>query len=125
MLVWSILARKAKAEVLWSILIVSAFQVLSGHELIRLLLIVYGLTMVVLEQKTMMILNIIMLAVGPVLVGVMIFFLQGKKKLNWSKDGWFRFPLALLFGVAATMALAFVYAKFSPLVSSSQRLSLT
>ena len=82
-----------------------------------LLRIVFGRSLVVLEQKIMFIINIILLGAGPIIVGALVLGLHSKGKLLWSRDGWFRFPLAFVVSMAAAIGLAVVYSKFNAYVS--------
>lgn len=74
--------------------------------------------MVVLEQNTMFILNVVALAVGPIIVAALIVLLRKRDKLVWSTEGWFRFPLASIVAAASTFGLAYLYSTFSTYVST-------
>lgn len=74
--------------------------------------------MVVFEQQTMLIINIVLLAAGPIAVGILILVLHRQNKLLWTREGWIRFPLASITATVATGALAFLYSKLSPYVSN-------
>lgn len=73
--------------------------------------------MVVFEQNTMFILNVVALAVGPIIVVALLVLLRGRGKLVWSTDGWIRFPLATIVAAGATVGLAHLYAEYSTFVS--------
>ncbi|KAG8872471.1 hypothetical protein FRB98_009577, partial [Tulasnella sp. 332] len=75
---------------------------------------VLGISMVVLEQNTLFILDVVALVIGPIAVVALVFLLASENKLYWSSQGWIGFPLALVFGAAATLSLAYVNAKFAP-----------
>lgn len=79
--------------------------------------VVLGMVMVVLEQNTLFIIDIVALVVGPIAVIALVFLLASQDKLYWSSQRWIRFPLALIFGAAATVGLAYVNARFAPYVS--------
>ncbi|KAG9008291.1 hypothetical protein FRB94_013453 [Tulasnella sp. JGI-2019a] len=74
----------------------------------------FGLTMVVLEQNTLFIINIVTLVVGPIVIAALIFLLATRDKLYWSSQGWVKFPLALVIGCAAAFGLAHAYAAIAP-----------
>ncbi|KAG8923364.1 hypothetical protein FRC01_012846, partial [Tulasnella sp. 417] len=84
----------------------------------------FGATMIVLEQNTMFILNVVALAVGPLIVAALLVLLRGKGKLVWSTEGWFRFPLASIAAAASTIGLANLYSKFSTYIIYSSSYSV-
>ncbi|KIO31881.1 hypothetical protein M407DRAFT_19145 [Tulasnella calospora MUT 4182] len=84
----------------------------------------FGATMVVLEQNTMFILNVVALAVGPAVVAALLVFLRQKRKLVWSTEGWIRFPLASIVAAASTIGLANLYSKFSTYIVYSSSYSV-
>ncbi|KAG8924458.1 hypothetical protein FRC01_011478 [Tulasnella sp. 417] len=84
----------------------------------------FGATMIVLEQNTMFILNVVALAVGPLIVAAILVLLRGKGKLVWSTEGWFRFPLASIAAAASTIGLANLYSKFSTYIIYSSSYSV-
>ncbi|KAG8980896.1 hypothetical protein FRB90_007418, partial [Tulasnella sp. 427] len=84
----------------------------------------FGVSLVVLEQNTMFILNIVALAVGPVIAAALIILVQKRGKLAWSTEGWVRFPLASILAAAATFGLAYLYSKFSTYIVYSSSYSV-
>ena len=71
----------------------------------------------VLNMRTALIINIVLLTVGPIAVVALGYFATKANKLYWPWHGWIRFPIALIFNVALAIALIFCYAKFNPYVS--------
>ena len=73
--------------------------------------------MLVLSQQWMLVINILLLAAGPVAVGSLILPLWKTKKLLWEAKGWARFPIAVVVSTGLTIGLAFGYKIYAPYVS--------
>ncbi|KAG8906195.1 hypothetical protein FRB99_007411 [Tulasnella sp. 403] len=77
---------------------------------------IFGRAMAVLSQKAMLIIDVILLIVGPLVVAASVFYLYREKKFQWTMKGWGRFPLAMLLAVSATCGLGVVYSKLATFI---------
>ncbi|KAG8919206.1 hypothetical protein FRC02_001820 [Tulasnella sp. 418] len=83
----------------------------------------FGETLVVMSLTLTFIINIILLAVGPISIGglsALIFF--KKRDHFWTSNGWFRFPIALIVSGGLTTGYARLMAKANPYVSETDDL---
>ena len=64
-----------------------------------------------------MIIDIVLIAVGPILVAVLLFFAIRRKKMYFTKKGWIRFPLGLILSAAAPVGLSILINLANPYVS--------
>jgi hypothetical protein len=78
---------------------------------------VLGEGFVVLSMRTALMVNIVLLIVGPIASIILGYFATRVNKLYWPWHGWIRFPVAIIFSVALAIALIFSYARFNPYVS--------
>lgn len=74
--------------------------------------------MAVFEYSTFFIINIALLAIGPLIVAVLITFASTSNKLFLTRRGWLRFPLALTVSLVVNLAFGYTTAKLNPLVCS-------
>ncbi|KZT43625.1 hypothetical protein SISSUDRAFT_1040091 [Sistotremastrum suecicum HHB10207 ss-3] len=76
----------------------------------------FGEVLLVISFRTMTIINIVLLAVGPVLTLLLIVLASKNRKLYWGKQGWFRFPLSLVLSAGVSIGLAFLVAFINPYI---------
>ena len=60
--------------------------------------------------------NIVLLVVGPLVVGGLVLSTKLSGRLYWSAKGWGRAPVALAIGFGVNIALAFLYIRLNPFV---------
>lgn len=60
--------------------------------------------------------NIVILIVGPIVVGGLVFFAKTSGKLYWTAKGWGRAPAALIFGGGLNIGLGYLYIHTNPFV---------
>ena len=71
----------------------------------------------VASKRTFLVINIVLLAVCPFIIGLLIFAAYRKRKLYWYKRGWGRFPASLVVSAGLTFGLAWAFSALNPFVS--------
>jgi len=78
---------------------------------------VLGEGLVVLSRRTALIINIVVLVIGPIAAVILGYFATRANKLYWPWHGWIRFPIAVILSVGLVTALIFGYGEINPYVS--------
>ncbi|EJD06808.1 Zn-dependent exopeptidase [Fomitiporia mediterranea MF3/22] len=79
----------------------------------------FGEAFVTASLKTFYILNIVMLVVGPLLVGSLVFTVYKMKKLYWSPRGWGRTLISIIIGGGLSIGLGMIYVRVNPFIAYS------
>ena len=77
---------------------------------------VFGETMAVASEVTYLIINIVLIVVGPLVVGLLIFAAYRQRKLYWFKRGWGRLPATFIVSAGLTFGVAWVFSFLNPFV---------
>ena len=73
----------------------------------------------VTSLRTFYIINIVMLVVGPLAVGALVFGAYRQNKLYWSPRGWGRTFAAIIISGGLTIGLGMILARVNPFVSDT------
>ena len=80
---------------------------------------VFGEALAVASLQTFYIVNIVLLVIGPLVVGGLTLLAYKQNKLYWAPSGWGRVPAAILVGGGLTIGLGMIYVRVNKFVSGS------
>ncbi|KIJ55609.1 hypothetical protein M422DRAFT_151554 [Sphaerobolus stellatus SS14] len=76
----------------------------------------FGEALVIFALKTLFIVNVVLLVIGPLLVAAGIALIYTRGQLHYSGSGWGRFPLSLILGFGLPIGLAYLYNVANPYI---------
>ncbi|KAL5525905.1 hypothetical protein ACEPAG_7243 [Sanghuangporus baumii] len=76
----------------------------------------FGEAIIVTSLKTFYIIDVALLAVGPLVVAALTFIAYKQEKLYWSPRGWGRTFAAIIVGGGLTISLGMIFARVNPFI---------
>ncbi|KZO97083.1 hypothetical protein CALVIDRAFT_597809 [Calocera viscosa TUFC12733] len=80
---------------------------------------VLGSAIAVFSLRTVYIINILLLILGPMIVGLTLWYTHFKRHVAFPLHGWARFPVAFVVSFGGTIGLAFIYNAVNPFIVHS------